>query len=156
MPKGIYRMKKGGSKMFKVKARSLLIIAGLVWFMAGFNVARLGILSYQGLETKSLLYPLSLLVFVIFSRIFYKMTCKHIRRILGYGEDRPFWHFFDQKSYLIMACMMGGGLGLRGLGVLPQGFIAFFYTGLGSALALAGLVFIQNYIQSGQTRQEEA
>ena len=25
----------------------------------------------------------------------------------------PFWNFFDLKAYIIMACMMGGGLGLR-------------------------------------------
>ena len=31
--------------MFKVKKRTLLLIAGIVWLIAGFNVARLGVLS---------------------------------------------------------------------------------------------------------------
>ena len=31
---------------FFVKEKSLLLIAGIVWLMAGFNVARLGVLSY--------------------------------------------------------------------------------------------------------------
>ncbi len=32
--------------IFYVKKRTLLIIAGFVWLIAGFNVARLGVLSY--------------------------------------------------------------------------------------------------------------
>ena len=36
-----------------------------------------------------------------------RMSKKHTKRILGYEGDRPFWHFFDLKAYLIMACMMG-------------------------------------------------
>ena len=39
--------------------------------------------------------------------------------------------FFDLKAYLIMTCMMSGGIG--------------FYSGLGCALALAGVVFTRNY-----------
>lgn len=52
-------------------------------------------------------------------------------------DCRPFWHFFDWKAYLIMTCMMSGGIGFRAAGI----FIAFFYSGLGLALALAGVIF---------------
>lgn len=45
------------------------------------------------------------------------------------------------KSYLIMAFMMGGGIWLRSSGLVPDTFIAVFYTGLGCALALAGVLF---------------
>lgn len=70
------------------------------------------------------------------------MSQKHVRRICGYADDFcPIWHFFDLKAYLIMAVMMGGGIGLRASGLLPDVFIAVFYTGLGCALALAGLCF---------------
>ena len=37
--------------MFKLKKRNLLLIAGLVWFMAGFNVARIGVLAYRSIVT---------------------------------------------------------------------------------------------------------
>ena len=33
--------------ILKVKKRTLLLIAGIVWLIAGFNVARLGILSFR-------------------------------------------------------------------------------------------------------------
>lgn len=40
-----------------------------------------------------------------------------------------------------MAVMMGGGIWLRSSGLVPEVFIAVFYTGLGCALALAGILF---------------
>ena len=39
--------------------------------------------------------------------------------------------------------MMTLGLTLRDIGKLPDSFFAFFYTGLGSALLLTGLLFLQ-------------
>lgn len=81
--------------------------------------------------------------------MFYKMSAKHTKRIMGYSEERqPFWRFFDLKAYIIMAVMMGGGIGLRAAGVFPNQFVAFFYSGLGCALALAGILFIRNFISS--------
>ena len=40
-----------------------------------------------------------------------------------------------------MAFMMGGGIWIRSSGLVPDVFIAVFYTGLGCALALAGILF---------------
>lgn len=74
------------------------------------------------------------------------MSEKHTKRILSYEDKRPFLNFFDLKSYLIMAFMMSMGIGLRASGMATDFFIAFFYTGLGFALTMAGLIFIYNYI----------
>ena len=41
--------------------------------------------------------------------------------------------------------MMSGGIGFRAAGIFPDIFVAFFYSGLGCALALAGVVFTRNY-----------
>lgn len=54
-----------------------------------------------------------------------RMSKKHTKRILGYE---------------------GGGIGLRAAGIFPNTFIAFFYTGLGCALASAGILFLKNHI----------
>ena len=133
----------GKRPAFHVKKHNLLAIAGCVWLIAGFNVARLGILSYMELTSISLLYIiLSIAVFCAFGFMFYKMSIKHRKRIKGYKEEfRPVWHFFDLKSYIIMAVMMGGGIWLRSSGLVPDVFIAVFYTGLGCGLALAGIIF---------------
>lgn len=44
--------------------------------------------------------------------------------------------------------MMSGGIWLRASGLAPQVFIAVFYTGLGAALLLAGLMFGLRYIRA--------
>lgn len=130
-------------RLFHVRKRTLLCIAGCVWLLAGFNVARLGIISYGRLEEITFWHILlSIVVFCAFGAMFFKMSMKHTRRINGYQEEfRPVWHFFDLKAYLIMAFMMGGGIWLRSSGIAPEVFIAVFYTGLGCALALAGILF---------------
>lgn len=129
--------------VFHVKKRTLLAVAGCVWLIAGINVARLGLLSYGKIPQIRILHILlSVLVFCAFGWMFFKMSIKHTGRIKGYEEEfRPIWHFFDLKSYIIMAVMMGGGIWLRSSGLVPDVFIAVFYTGLGCALALAGVLF---------------
>lgn len=76
--------------MFHVKKRTLLSIAGIVWLIAGFNVARLGVLSYRVIESKWYLYILTVVVFSVFGMMFIKMSQKHTKRIIGYEEIRPF------------------------------------------------------------------
>ena len=126
-----------------------------MWLIAGFNVARLGILSYLEIAPQWYLFLLTMAVFSLFDTMFYKMSQKHTKRIMGYEEYRPFWHFFDLKAYIIMVCMMCGGIGLRAAGVFADIFISFFYSGLGCALALAGVIFIKNYIGYEKLKEKE-
>ena len=132
-----------------------MLIAGIVWLIAGFNVARLGMLSYFEIAPQCYLFLLTIAVFSLFGTMFYKMSQKHTKRIMGYEEYRPFWHFFDLKAYIIMVCMMGGGIGLRAAGVFADIFISFFYSGRGCALALAGVIFIKNYIGYEKLKEKE-
>lgn len=48
---------------FCVKKETLLLIAGIVWMIAGFNVARLGMLSYLNIERRWYLYSCQYLYF---------------------------------------------------------------------------------------------
>lgn len=111
---------------FYVKKKQLLLIAGIVWMIAGFNVARLGVISYLNIERKWYLYLMSIFIFLLFGLMFFKMSQKHTKRILGYEDYRPFWHFFDWKAYLIMTCMMSGGIGFRAAGIFPDKLSHFF------------------------------
>jgi hypothetical protein len=133
---------------YHVKKRSLLAVAGCVWLAAGFNVARLGIISYTSMHSASAVQiALSLIVFSIFGLMFQKMSTKHTKRIRSYeDETKPFWFFFDIKAYCIMTFMMTGGIWLRSSGLVPNQFIAVFYTGLGCALAFAGAAFFKKFI----------
>ena len=140
-----------------VRKRTLLLIAGIVWMIAGFNVARLGVMSYLNIERRCYLYLLSGLVFLLFGSMFFRMSQKHTKRSLGYEDYRPFWHFFDWKAYLIMTCMMSVGIGFRAAGIFPEIFVAFFYSGLGLGLALtlAGVVFSRNYVLYSRLTEKE-
>ncbi len=131
----------------KVKKCTLLLLAALVWGIAGFNILRIGILSYVG-YTGVVNFVLSVVVFLLFQTfVFGPLVRRHTIRILGYLEEKQFFlKFFDRKSFLIMAFMMTFGIGLRASGLAPIRFIAVFYTGLGAALFLAGLLFGKNYL----------
>ena len=123
----------------KVKKRTLLLLASIVWLIAGFNIIRIGILSYTGHVTVVNIL-LSALVFAVFwSMVFYKLVIRHTDRIQNYEDELQFfWHFFDKKSF---------GIGLRASHFAPDVFIAVFYSGLGMALFLAGVLFGVHYFQ---------
>ncbi len=129
-----------------IPKKYLLLLAGLVWGAAGFNILRLGLLAYVGL-VKPLYLLLSAAVFVIFQKmVFGKLVQKHTARILAYEAPKVcFWHFFDRKSFIIMAFMMTMGISLRKFSLVPIDFIAFFYTGLGASLLLAGILFLRQF-----------
>ena len=132
----------------KVQKNTLLLIACLVWGAAGFNILKIGLLAYQN-YLQPLNYALSLVVFAIFQfLIFGKLVKKHTQRILAYKEKQFFLKFFDVKSFIIMAFMMTFGIVLRTTNIAPERFIAVFYTGLGSALALAGLLFGYQFVKT--------
>lgn len=131
----------------KVKRNTLLLLACLVWGIAGFNILRIGLMAYPEYRT-ILNILLSILVFAIFQKfVFGKLVKKHTARITSYQiEERHFFlKFFDKKAFIIMAVMMTGGIALRASGLAPERFIAVFYTGLGASLLLAGLLFGCNY-----------
>ena len=130
----------------KVKRNTLLLLACLVWSAAGFNILRIGLMAYPAYLT-AVNYLLSVLGFAVFQWfIFGKLVKKHTARITSYLEERHFFlKFFDGKAFVIMAVMMTGGIGLRVSGLAPERFIAVFYTGLGGALLLAGLLFGRNF-----------
>lgn len=130
-----------------VKNNTLLLIAALVWTAAGVNILRIGIIEYP--PYFSLINALlSAVVFVIFELfIFGRLVKKHTKRIDDYGDEKQLWiKFFDVKSFIIMAVMMTGGILLRALHLAPTVFIAVFYTGLGAALLLAGIMFGRNFL----------
>lgn len=131
-----------------IKKMNLLLLASLVWMIAGFNVLKIGIETYHGfVQPVNLL--LSVAVFLIFwFMVFHKLTVKHTTRIMTYKEEKQlFIKFFDVKSFIIMAVMITGGVTIRMFNLLPDRFIAIFYSGLGAALFLAGVLFSYNYFK---------
>lgn len=131
-----------------IKKTLLFLIAGGLWVIAGSMVMK------PGLEALFLFHPwwafiLGLVIYLAFYlKVFSKLVKKHEARIMA--EDAaslPFWSFFDRKSYIVMFAMMGTGIVLRKLNLLPTTFLSYFYTGLGLALFSCGLRFIYLYFK---------
>ena len=132
--------------MMSVQRNALLLIACLVWGVAGIIILRIALMAYPPYATP-LNALLSLVVFCVFQMlVFGRLVRKHTDRISSYLEERQFFlKFFDAKAFAIMAVMMTGGIALRASGIAPERFMAVFYTGLGASLLLAGLLFGCNY-----------
>ena len=129
-----------------VPRERLLLIAGIVWLLAGAMVSMVGLpLELRLAPGHLILLPLTAVIFVAFDRfVFEPLVRKHTRRIRSHPEPHlPIWRFFNASSWIVMAVMMGGGMALRLSGVVPDWAIAFFYSGLGLALVLAGGRFVR-------------
>jgi uncharacterized membrane protein YfcA len=123
----------------------LMLIAGLVWCAAGAMVSMIGLPLELGLAPSHLiLLPLAVVIFLAFYLlVFSRLVRKHTDRIRARTEDRlPVWSFFNASSWVVMAVMMGGGMALRFTHLMPDWMIAFFYSGLGAALFLCGVLFL--------------
>lgn len=130
--------------------RKLFLIAGVIWLIAGFFVFTTGIKAMNS-ENEIWVKILSIAIFFAFYYfIFRKIVKKHFKRIMSNENEKMMWYnFFDKTSYIVMAIMMGGGLSFRLTGVLPEVFVAFFYTGLGAAIFSCGIRFVLLTIKRG-------
>lgn len=131
----------------KVKRITLMLLACFVWVGAGVNILRIGVEAYR--ENLHVINVIgSVIIFSLFyGGIFRRLVKKHTTRIVSYTSDRQFFlKFFDLKSFFIMVFMMTFGIALRAFHLVPEGFVAFFYTGLGAALFLAGVLFAMHYL----------
>ena len=139
--------------MLKVKSEKLLIIAAVVWLLAGINILRLGVIAITETELVAALLAVGVVVtFLLFHMMFAKLVGKQSNRIRAYGnEPTCAFAFFDVKGYIMMAIMMGGGIALREFGIIAAWIVAFMYTGIGSALVLAGIGFFIHYLKRGRS-----
>ncbi len=131
-----------------VPKNRLMLIAGIVWCVAGAMVCLVGLPLLFRLEpVDPPLVPLAVVIFLVFYLfVFSRLVHKHTHRIRAASEERlPFWHFFNASSWIVMLVMMGGGMALRTSHAVPDWFIAFFYSGLGVALFICGLRFVRVY-----------
>ena len=133
---------------FRMKKQPLIAVAGVVWLLAGLNVAILGVRAAIDMRGVAAIILIALVggaiaVFSAFHSLFSKLVKKNAQRIADLeGERHLVFRFFDRRSYIMMAVMMTFGIVMRAIGLFPNWFIAFFYTGLGLALALAGASYI--------------
>lgn len=131
-----------------VRKRTLLLIAGCVWTIAG------GILLTRGMtglfEVHSHLI-IDLSCALVFGTIFYfvlfvRISSRHIHRIWLIKVDNPsFFSFFNLRSYLMMAIMIIGGITLRMLDVINHEVLFTFYITMGIPLLVSASRFFYSW-----------
>ena len=133
----------------KVRKDWLLLVAGIVWLIAGTNIMIIAFQAAHGVWHLVSLVVAALVFCVFFFLIFGRLVGKHTHRILGYGDQKVWvFKFFDVKSYIIMIVMITAGVLIRRLHLMPDECIATFYAGLGSALLAAGVAFVYQFIKA--------
>jgi len=134
-----------------VSKRTLLLIAGCVWTLAG------GILITRGLIKLIIsdhLLWLELILATLFGIVFYlvlfaRISAKHINRItLIKVEDPCFFSFFNFRSYLMMAIMITGGITLRKLNVINPDILYSFFLAMGLPLLISAYRFFYSWVKN--------
>ena len=128
---------------------NLLYFASVVWFFAG------GMLLYRGfmgvmIHSEFLLPKVVVALFlglVFYNLMFKKISKKHITRIEGLkNKKQPFYAFFNLRSYLMMIFMIGMGISIRLLALVPFEYLALFYIVMGTPLLFSAFRFLSSGI----------
>ncbi|MEG1930688.1 MAG: hypothetical protein RR131_06080 [Anaerovorax sp.] len=128
--------------------RTLLLLAGLVWMVAGSMVTRFGFQVFVETTVHRWIFIATapVVFFVFYHLVFKKMVYKHQKRIASMTKEKVCtFSFFDKKSYLIMAFMMSAGIFIRCIPTINPLCWAPFYMGLGLALLGAGILFMMGW-----------
>jgi hypothetical protein len=142
------RIKPGVSK------RTLLLIAGFAWTIAG-GILILRSLAYL-IGVNHHLVP-EIITGIVFGIIFYlllfaRISKKHINRITLIKVDNPcFFSFFNFRSYLLMAIMISGGIMLRLSGLINPDFIYTFFLTMGIPLLVSAYRFFYSFVKNKGT-----
>lgn len=137
-------------KYFQVSRKTLLLFAGLLWVIAGFNVLMIGINTWQAINKPSFLVKSlwAMLVFCTFLFMIFKpLHKKYTLRIANLNERNHPLIFFNLKGWGIMFFMITLGVTVRKFNLLPDSFIASFYTGLSLALSTTGFLFLYSWLK---------
>jgi hypothetical protein len=142
-----------------VPKNQLVLIAGALWILAAAMVLRVGLpLVVELAPGLPVLIPLAIAVFLAFYvLVFSRLLRKHTLRIHSSNAGRlPVWQVFNAASWVIMGVMVTAGMILRVSHALPDWVVAFFYSGLGTALFICGLRFIAVYLRGDAAAVKQA
>lgn len=139
-----------------VSRRNLLLVAALVWLLAGLMLITRGLNMYFSIDGT---YDLNTLISLIMGVLFYfavfrKVSDKHIQRILKLKNHYvPFYQFFNKRSYIMMLLMITMGVLARKTGIVPFYYLSLFYITMGTPLLISAFKFLHSRMKknNGQT-----
>ena len=134
-----------------VPRRSLLLIAGCAWSIAGGILITRSLIHLIGVNHH---LALEIALGIVFGIAFYlvlftRISKKHITRINLITIDNPcFFSFFNFRSYLLMTIMISGGITLRLSGLVNPDIIYTFFLCMGIPLLVSAWRFFYSYAKN--------
>ena len=134
-----------------VPRRSLLLIAGCAWSIAGGILISRSLVHLIGVNHH---LALEIALGIVFGIVFYlalftRISKKHITRINLITIDNPcFFSFFNFRSYLLMSIMISGGITLRLSGLVNPDIIYTFFLCMGIPLLVSAWRFFYSYAKN--------
>ena len=140
-----------------VDRRFLILLAGLLWTMAGILLLRY---AYRWLFSEPTVQSYILGSFGFFCALwihrfgFLRIVDKNLGRILLREGKQCVFSFMPLKSYFLVAVMMSMGMLLRHLPI-PKPWLAVLYLAIGLSLILSSFRYLRVLIVSLRKSQEE-
>ncbi len=111
-----------------------LVLAAAVWLVGASILGARGVIYLSRSHWAAWLVALALVIGVVKGHLVLdRVARKAVVRIRMRGRERCLFGFFSWKSWLLIACMMGGGIALRNSGA-PPAFLGVLYMAVATAL----------------------
>ena len=133
--------------MLKVKANTLILIAGIIWLTASIILSARAI-SWIELITSTQLVS-GVIAAIILSvikiyLIFQKITLNNINRIQSFPQTNiNIWEFHKIKDKLLIVLMIIIGIGLRSAPFIPKYVLFPIYLGIGIAMLYCAILYFK-------------
>ena len=133
-----------------VSKRNLLLVAGLVWTIAGGMLISRALMALWIIDHHMWMEILAGIVLgaLFYIMLFARISATHITRITLITIDNPcFFSFFNVRSYILMAIMITGGITLRKMDIINREILYTFYLTMGIQLLVSAIRFFAAWIR---------
>jgi hypothetical protein len=133
-----------------ISKRGLLIIACIIWFVAGIILNQRGLIYILEFSRHILFHSIvglgaGVFIFIIF---FYSISTRYSRRIIRLrNENLPVYSFSYLKNFIIMGILIFFGLCLRRYGIADRLWLSIAYIAIGFSLIFGSFKFLFSYIR---------
>lgn len=138
-------------RFLPVNKEHLLLMQVLCWLGPGIKIIITGIQAMLQVQTDHSqrvwwLCLIAVAVAICFSLMFDNFIKRYTARILNFPErKKSLFAFFDLRGYIMIIFFMCLGISLKFIPGIPVEFFAGFYPGLGSALSIAGVRYLDSW-----------
>ena len=133
--------------MLKVKANTLILIAGIIWLTASIILSARAISWIELITcTQLVLGTITAIILSVIKiyLIFQKITLNNINRIQSFPQiNISIWEFHKIKDKLLIVLMIIIGIGLRSAPFIPKYVLFPIYLGIGLAMLYCAILYFK-------------